>query len=314
MVEEVNRLLGNLLAAGEQVALPGVGTLSLVTRPARRLTKRLVMPPLREVEFTATQQGKSLPARLAEAAGCPAEQAEEIYGRWLGHTREGEVLTLLGIGTLKGGRFTPESGFDARLNPQGRKPLTVRRKRRFDWSIFLGIAAILITAGIAFYGYQHFYGVSISAPVTTSADSAQTVHAPLAQEQAKNISSATTTPEQTPTGTTPAQASATAATAPQPTHEPTHAPVAETPQTHPSVMTLTSGRYYVVLGVFSSPENAERAVAQAAEADGTLRSGIYRFGQKWMVSPFESDDTEACALFRKAHADRFPEMWVYKAR
>ena len=54
--------------------------------------------------------------------------------------------------------------------------------------------------------------------------------------------------------------------------------------------------------------------AAAAEIDGTLRCGIYRFGQKWMVSPFESDDAEACNLFRRAHAERFPDMWLYRAR
>ena len=79
-------------------------------------------------------------------------------------------------------------------------------------------------------------------------------------------------------------------------------------------MSMVSGRYYVVLGVFSTVENAERAGMQAAEKDGTLRCGIFRFGSKWMVSPFESDDPEACTLFRKAHVDHFPEMWVYKAR
>ena len=79
-------------------------------------------------------------------------------------------------------------------------------------------------------------------------------------------------------------------------------------------MQMTSGWSYVVLGVFSSLENAQRAVVQAAEIDGTLRCGIYRFGQKWMVSPFESDDAEACNLFRRAHAERFPDMWLYRAR
>ena len=42
--------------------------------------------------------------------------------------------------------------------------------------------------------------------------------------------------------------------------------------------------------------------------------GVYRFGAKFMVSPFESDDPEACALFIRAHAERFPGMWTYTAR
>lgn len=77
---------------------------------------------------------------------------------------------------------------------------------------------------------------------------------------------------------------------------------------------MSSGRYYVVLGVFSTVENAERAVNETARKDGSLRCGIYRFGGKWMVSPFESADAEACTLFRNAHLDRFPDTWVYRAR
>ena len=79
-------------------------------------------------------------------------------------------------------------------------------------------------------------------------------------------------------------------------------------------MTMTPGRYYVVLGVFSTVENAERAVKETARKEGSMRCGIYRFGTKWMVSPFESADAEACILFRRAHTDRFPDTWVYRAR
>ena len=69
----------------------------------------------------------------------------------------------------------------------------------------------------------------------------------------------------------------------------------------------------MILGVYSSPENAKRAVEQAAEKDETMRCGVYRFGSKWMVSPFESEDHEAANLFRKAHAEQFPELWIRKA-
>ena len=77
---------------------------------------------------------------------------------------------------------------------------------------------------------------------------------------------------------------------------------------------LVSGRRYVVLGVFSTPENAARAVDAAAEKDPSVRCGIYRFGTKFMVSPFESADTEACALFVRNYSDRFPGLWIYTAR
>lgn len=77
---------------------------------------------------------------------------------------------------------------------------------------------------------------------------------------------------------------------------------------------MTSKRSYVVLGVFSTPENAARAARNAASGDVAVTCGVYRFGAKFMVSPFESDDPKACALFIRAHAERFPGMWTYTAR
>ncbi|MFQ7386530.1 MAG: hypothetical protein ACLRM8_01380 [Alistipes sp.] len=43
MVDEVNRLVGNLLAAGSGVFLPGVGSLYTERRGARRISRRSVL-------------------------------------------------------------------------------------------------------------------------------------------------------------------------------------------------------------------------------------------------------------------------------
>lgn len=77
---------------------------------------------------------------------------------------------------------------------------------------------------------------------------------------------------------------------------------------------LVSGRNYVVMGVFSSERNARRAAAEASAKEPAVTCGIYRFGSKFMVSPFESDDAEACRLYIRAHEERFPGMWTYTAR
>ena len=287
MVAEVNRLIGNLLAGGESVVLPEVGTLRPIRRSARRVSKKEMLPPMREVDFSSEMQGATLPERLAAAANCPLEQAAEIYLRWLGHTRSETTLTIEGVGVLRGKSFQPDAAFDARLNPQGRKPVRMRR-RGFDWMVAFGVVAILVAAGIALYGYQLYSG---AADLTTSAVAEPAVAEPaVAVEESISVEETVTTPATV------------------------EAPAPAQPTQNPSVMQMTSGRYYVVLGVYSSFENAERAVTQAAETDGTLRCGIFTFGKKWMVSPFESDDSEACNLFRRAHTDHFPDMWLYRAR
>ena len=77
---------------------------------------------------------------------------------------------------------------------------------------------------------------------------------------------------------------------------------------------MTSKRHYVVLGVYSTLENAERAAALAAKKEPAMRCTVYRFGGKFMVSPFESDDVEASRQFMRAGHSAFPEMWVYSAK
>ena len=75
MVDQVNRLAGNLLAAGGELYLPGVGSLCVRFRGARRLSARLVEPPSREVVFTSQQRGVSLVDEIARVLrdAAPAE-------------------------------------------------------------------------------------------------------------------------------------------------------------------------------------------------------------------------------------------------
>ena len=248
MVEEVNRLIGNLLAAGESVALPEVGTLQPVKRAAQRLTKKLLLPPSRDIAFTAEVQGVTLPQRLAEAARCSQEQAEEIYGRWLEHTRTEEGVTLVGIGTVKGGKFSMEEAFDKRLNPQGHKPLMVRKKRGFDWMMAFGVLAILVAGGIAYYGYTLYVGEP-----QAQAEQPVSVASPSDSTEVEATESATPTEEVAEVAVAPAAAvaekgaSASEATSSAVAAQPAKPIQPTAPEPNPSVMSKVSGRYYVVM-------------------------------------------------------------------
>lgn len=290
MVMEVNRLVGDLLAGGERLLLPGVGSLKPVTRPAYRISKKEVMPPLRTVEFSSEERGLSLVDRIAVAAACTQEESEEVYRRWLGHTHEEGVLTIEGVGVLKQHHFKVDEAFDKRLNPAGRKPMPVRRRRKgMDWMVLVGILAILVAGGIAWYGYRLMQ------------------QKPTAKVQP--VESSYTKPDTTSVAQ-PIDAVAEEATPATPA---TPAPSAQ-PQLSNEVQRMTSGAKYVVLGVFSTEENARRAVAESAVGTDPLRCSIYYFGQKWMVSPFVSESAAEANDFRKAHAAVHPDLWVYQAK
>ena len=354
MVDEVNRLVGNLLAAGSGVFLPGVGSLFVERRGARRLSKRYVQPPCRVVSFSSQQQGVSLADELARTLHCDAAGAQDVYDRWLSRTREGDVLTIEGVGVLKLKHFTPDAAFDRRLNPQGREPVRIKPARKFDWALWIGIAAILVALGFGGYEFLKLYDegpeeiaqtTGIPGPEATAgaatadspaaipaaADSGATTGSAASAPGADAAKAAGTTAD-TASGTNaetrsePAASGANAGTAASSVGGQGNAPAgqkdiapAKRPETRSAgtadaPASLVSGRRYVVLGVFSTPENAARAVDAAAEKDPSVRCGIYRFGTKFMVSPFESADMEACALFVRNYSDRFPGLWTYTAR
>lgn len=341
MVDQVNRLAGNLLAAGGELYLPGVGSLCVRFRGARRLSARLVEPPSREVVFTSQQRGVSLVDEIARVlrTSAPAEgpqaggehvaaQVQDIYDRWLMRTQQNGVLTIEGVGVLKFKNFTPDEAFDRRINPQGHAPVRIHRPRRFDGAMWIGIAAIVFVVAFTAYWWlgnrrDAVAGRSASEPVTLVAaapaatEGLSTADAPTDADVAANDAgqavagaavggsaadaaggSAHATPS-APTGREAAAASDRPAPSADAAAEPAR---------------LVSGRRYVVLGVYSTPENAARAARLALEKDGSFRCGVYRFGAKFMVSPFESEDAEACTLFIRAHAETFPGMWTYTAR
>ena len=96
MTEQVNRLIGNRLAAGCELFLPGVGSLYTDQRGARRVSKRMVEPPCRVVLFTPQERGASLVDEIAGAARCDVDRAQSIYDRWLDNVLGENTLTIDG--------------------------------------------------------------------------------------------------------------------------------------------------------------------------------------------------------------------------
>lgn len=352
MVEQVNRLVGNLLAANSVVWLPDVGTLRVERQAARRLSRREVQPPVRLVNFSSQRSGESLVDAIARAARCDQATAEDIYARWLSRVRTENGVVMEGVGELKFKNFTPDKAFDRRLNPQGRRPMRVHTPRRLDWSVWVGlVAAVLAVGGLVYqFGLERnpldepeAELVEASGPAAGEALAAGSVaedavageggvvagnDAAASTGNAAGTNAAGATADAAakgaPTGAPaprPAEAANPSVSAPdapapsaaaQPSAQVAAAPEPAAPAGEP--LRMTSKRHYVVLGVYSTLENAERAAAIAAKKEPAMRCTVYRFGGKFMVSPFESDDVEASRQFMRAGRSAFPEMWVYSAK
>lgn len=346
MTEQVARLVGNLLAGGTTICLPGVGSLRVERQPARRIDRRHVVPPCRTVQFSSQECGVSLVeeiGRVLRVNGVrpedPRPEAQKVYDRWLAQVREEDRLTIVGVGVLQFKNFKLDEAFDRRLNPQGHEAVRVRAPRRFDAVLWIGVAAIVCVAGFTAWWWlgeremrqeirsavadraverrdaavrtdaDSLSAASAGTDSTTGIASSESVVPASGSEQAALQSPAEQAPAtaahpvQTPTATSQTLE------APQTTVRNDSRPM---PEAGPS--RLVSGRNYVVMGVFSSERNARRAAAEASAKEPAVTCGIYRFGSKFMVSPFESDDEEACRLYIRAHEERFPGMWTYTAR
>lgn len=341
MVDQLNRLLGDLLSAGTEVYLPCVGTLRTERHGARRIARGLIVPPACVVVFSSAQGGgASFVDLIAEQVRCQTDEAQQIFDRWLARTYVDDVLTVEGVGSLRQKHFTPDAVFDARLNPQGHDAVKIATVRRMGWPIWLGVVAVVFGIGICgFLLWDNRGKEAVETPASAHAtspisdDPIQTdvsekadvtaVVPPPEVEPAQKTASVEITPAgnvssvegastgtTTPTGNASARSAESAGFASQTVSTPQAAPTGTA--TQPA--SLVSGRNYVVIGVYSTSENAARAVDRVAKKAPEMPCGVYRFGDKLMLSPFDAADEASCARYIATHRDRFPDLWMYTAR
>lgn len=307
MVEQMARLIANRLASGGAIYLPERGSLFVAFYGARRISKREIRPPYRKVEFSSQERGESLPEIISRAAACDAVTARTIYDRWLAQTCKEEQIEILGVGKLANNHFTMTAEFDKRLNPQGHVPVRVRRKRRFDWVLLIGIVAILVAGAALFY----YLTLKQETPVQQRTESPRTPDA---------SADAAALPEE-PVSQTETAAAAAEPAAPASAEAPIQAAAQPEKPAQPAQTAgpadysrLASGHWYVVMGVFSTQENAENARKHFAGLQSSWNYTIHPFGSRFMLACYVSTSEESARNFQRQNREQFPDLWVHAAR
>lgn len=295
MIEEVNKIIYNMLISGRGVFLPEIGSLYIERQAARKLADGRLLSPRNVVVFTPQQQAPSLVDEIVAIAKCGVEQAQDIYERWKAKTYQDGVLTVGGVGVMRSGGFSTDKGFHSVINPQGVKTLVVRKKSSNTWLYAVsGVAVIVALAILIFLVWGDKIAGNVS--VVKSADTEQV--APAVAESAA-------TSEQT---VQPAEAETQNAAVQQ-------TQTAEAEATQPIVSPGKEYAYYVVMGIFSTPENAERAVQQAQSKIKDVECKVLPFkGGKHMVAIFGSDNVADCNAFARSYRDIYPDLWVYNKK
>ena len=273
MVEEVNKIIYNMLISGRGVHLPGVGTLFIERQGARRIDKRRLLSPRNVVTFSSQAEAPSLVDEIVSIAGCPHEQAQDIYERWIAKTRTQNDIQIGGVGILRGKSFVADKAFAVAINPKGVKTLVVRQKQSHAWIYALCVVAVVVA--LALFAYLQWGDEWMST---------QEKNEPVAVAEVKS----------------------------QPAAE-----VADsTIQAEPIVQPVERGpySYYVVMGVFSTEQNAERATEQLRSRIPAASCETLPYYSKYMVTAFGSNSREECNLFVSSYADIYPDLWVYNMK
>ena len=289
MIEEVNKIIYNMLISGRGVFLPEVGTLYIERQAARKLADGRLLSPRNTVVFADGVQAPSLVDEIVSIAGCGVEQAQDIYERWKAKTLAEGVLTIGGIGVLKGKSFSTDKTFHSAINPQGVKTLVVRKKNSNAWIYVVSAVAIVVALGFLAYLMwgDKFMGKQQSAEKVV-VEQVATPEASAVESAEQGVESAA---------------------------EPNAVPNVE--QVQPAQVAPQSSEYayYVVMGIFSTPENAERAVQQAQANIKDVECKVLPFkGGKHMVTIFGSDSVADCNAFARSYRDVYPDLWVYNKK
>lgn len=277
----VNKIIYNTLLTGESIFLPGIGTLTVESHSAQQSSRREIAPSYRAVVFTEGEHGLSLTDEIARTAEVDAERASALYGEWRAQNFHDGVLTVAGVGTLAGERFTADREFTALLNPQGTKP--VKMKPLVNWP-FYTVAALCCLLAVGIFAY-------------IIVDNSKSRHA--AQPAAAAVAAVEATDE--PQSVSPA---------PAPAAEEVE-PAATEIAAEEGVQNMVAGQSYLAMGVFSLRENAFKALNEARAKLPDTDCRVFRYGDKYLVSLFNSSSIKDCDIYKDLISDKYKELWIY---
>ena len=270
MVNEVNKLIYNTLAEHNAVVLPRIGSLGVVRRVAKIEGNRVVAPTF-AVVFSSAEEGVSLCDVIASVANISSSEAEDIYLRWLDKVKEGNTLTISGVGTLRDKSFVTDTELQKALNLADKAPIKIHSRSRKP---YLAIAAVVVALlGVGAYLFLANDRVASPAP------------APIEEVVVEEVVVAEPEPET------------------ETEIEIETAPV--------RWIDRDDIRHWVVVGSYSTTENAERAVEDILRRQDAECCDILTLGKMYAVAVYGSSDKEDCERFVRDNRDKFKQSWVH---
>ena len=325
-MEAIDKLLYNLLASGESVVLPEVGTLRVEQTPTT-LSGKVVSYASRRVRFSsrADKKVRTLVEVMVSEYGLTAEVATEAYGEWLRVARSGSEVKIEGVGSLCKGFFTPTNEFEHEaLNPWQPAPVTLHRRRSPLPYIFVACIALGAVGGWWWIVNNEQRAEKMAGEIAEAVDGEITEEAIVAslEEYAEELESTKEIEkeivEEKPKVAEVAQPTPTPAPkpAPAPAPKPTPTPAVQAvPEAFIPVQPAerTAGKYVLVGGVFSTNENADKFIAEDALGVGRSAYSKHPYaGGKILVAVGVFDTSEGANARRRELSSVNSALWVHK--
>ena len=314
-MDQVSNLVYNALAKRQGVVLPGIGTLYAVTVPAEMQKPGVVTPPVNRVELV-TDELPGIPHIVDLIAGydqTDPEQAREIYNRWLAENCSEEGVTIGAVGNIREGVFTPDPGLEEALNPVDTGAVRLHgridAKRVAMWVVFAVLIGVGISVGaIVWYEYSEQMRIVrlseqpvLPASVPAAPDSpAVKVPAAAGSDSSAGESGASAGVD---------SSAAVPAKQPEPVREPATVPAAKL------VPATAAMHYYVIVGTYSTDQNAEKFIASAQKKNDKLEyAKIPMPNGKILVSVFGATAETEANRMKNEVSGLFPDAWVFKSK
>ncbi|MBQ8366289.1 MAG: SPOR domain-containing protein [Alistipes sp.] len=281
MVEAVNGLIFNTLIAERAVNLPTIGTLYIERTAATTDGKRAIAPRY-AVSFSSHLEAVSIVDVIARTASVDTATANDIFERWTAKVKDCNVLQISGVGVLKDKTFITDNELLNALNNNQITNLEITRKQgsAMRWIVVL-VALVVVLVGSAYlYFSMQCEDEIVDVPCTVQEVVTEKVVVPEDNIEEEVI-------------------------------------VIEEPEViieEPAVEVWTEAkdiRHRVIVGSYSTRENAERAIRDIKRRKPELTCSVYVLGSMYAVAIYGSADNADCEEFMREYKNDFAQMWIH---
>jgi hypothetical protein len=291
MIQEVNKLIFNTLIEHHGVFLPQVGTLSLVHLAATTEHNRIHAPRL-SVEFSSQQQAVSIVDVISQKAQIDNALADDIYSRWLDKSRKGSELEISGVGKLCNKSFVVDTALINQLNLYRDEPLAITKQKKKDSLLVV----LLTTCFLAIAGFVCWYFITGSDIINNRVEPIEITD--IVEPIVENID------QEAFVKTTLDDTSELIETHDNATSQEQIENIADWRQ-------KTDIHHWVVVGSYSTIDNAQRAIADIENKQLGLFVTHIKLGSMFAVVIFGDHELESCEEFKHEHGDEFPQLWIH---